>query len=271
MNNKNLPNIPIIYEDEHCLVINKPAGVVVHPDGKASGPFLTDWILDKYPQTREVGEPVQLTDGGTIERPGIVHRIDRETSGALIIAKTAEGHASLKKQFQKRSIEKKYLAFIYGTLKQMHGAIDLPIGRSRGDFRRYNAERNSRGEMREAFTQYVVLGQDPERRFTLVEAQPKTGRTHQIRVHFKALQHPIVGDELYAGNLVNINPKALGFERMALHAYSLIFDKVWNGKSERVNIIAPIPDDFRSAMLQIGLTPEVVLDPKKLKTLPKMN
>lgn len=295
--------IPILYEDEHCLAINKPAGVVVHPDGKAPGPFLTDWILANYPQTKDVGEPIVIEESEsdmqegvaldqkpvgnqnkkTIERPGIVHRIDRDTSGVLLIAKTAACHAWLKKQFQDRTIVKKYLAFVYGTLGKKYGVIDLPIGRSRGDFRRWNAERNSRGEMRPATTQYVVLGEFEgeqeegfKRKFSLIEAEPKTGRTHQIRVHFKAVQHPVVGDTLYAESLVKDQPKALGFKRMALHAYSINFTPlvgdVANGSSnstDRIMIAAPIPADFTSAMKIFGLDPKVVLHPNKLKMLPK--
>lgn len=285
--------IPILYEDEHCLAINKPAGVVVHPDGKAPGPFLTDWILANYPQTKNVGESILQTDGGVIERPGIVHRIDRETSGVLLIAKTAAGHAWLKEQFQNRTITKKYLAFVYGSLNDQYGMIDMPIGRSRGDFRRWNAERNSRGEMRPAMTQYVVLGAidqsrnyeanakkgsdgrggatigpaDMTKRFTFIEAEPKTGRTHQIRVHFKAIQHPIVGDSLYAESRVQAQPNALGFKRMALHAYSISFDKVGSGQ---ITVVAPVPEDFVHAMKIFGLDPAITLDPNKLKMLPKV-
>src|SRR4051812_36239179 len=98
--------IPILYEDKDIVAVNKPAGLIVHPDGKTIEPSLTDWIIKKYPKTKDVGEPIVTTDHGVIERPGIVHRLDRGTSGVLLIAKTKEGHACLKEQFQERTISK---------------------------------------------------------------------------------------------------------------------------------------------------------------------
>ena len=109
---KELPKIEILYEDTDIVAIDKPSGLMVHPDGRAEGPFLTDWILKKFPDTAAVGEPARAPDGTEMARPGIVHRLDRETSGVLLIAKTAAGHAYLKQQFKDRTIKKKYVAFV---------------------------------------------------------------------------------------------------------------------------------------------------------------
>ncbi len=228
-------NIPIIYEDADYVAINKPAGLVVHHDGKTETEVLTDWILEKYPATKDVGEPIVTTQHGTIVRPGIVHRIDKETSGVLIIAKTQEAHAALKEQFQDRLVKKSYLTFLYGEMEEEEGVIDRPIGRSRKDFRMWSAQRGARGEMREAETAYTVLKRGNG--FSYVEANPKTGRTHQIRVHFKAINHPVVADKLYAPN----HQGGLGFKRLALHAASVEF-ALLNGK--KVKVEAPLPEDF---------------------------
>src|SRR6185369_6890689 len=177
--------IPILYEDKDILAVNKPAGLVVHPDGKSKGPFLTDWVLEKYPKTKGVGEPIETKDYGVIERPGIVHRLDRDTSGVILIAKTKRGHEVLKEQFQNRTIIKKYLTFVYGEVKEQFGIINRPIGRSPSDFRKWSATRGARGELREAETWYTLIFYRSG--YSFLEVEPKTGRTHQIRVHFKAI------------------------------------------------------------------------------------
>jgi 23S rRNA pseudouridine1911/1915/1917 synthase len=229
-------DISILYEDKDIVVINKPAGLVVHSDGRTVEPTVAEWFASKYPESRDVGEKL-----GDIERPGIVHRIDRETSGALILAKTKEGHAHLKSQFQNREIEKTYHLFVYGNVKDDRGTINLPIGRSTGDFRKWSAQKGARGELREAVTYFEVLKRSEDKSFTFVEAKPKTGRTHQIRVHFQALNHPVVGDNLYAKG----KPTLLGFERTALHARRVVFK---NTEGEKVTVEAPYPDDFQKAL-----------------------
>ncbi len=234
-----LKDISIIYEDEHILVINKPAGIAVHPDGRTTEETLVDWILSKYPEIKGVGEPLTLSSGVLIERPGIVHRLDRETTGALIITKTAKSFKYFKKLFSDRKILKEYHAFVYGSLPRDFGTIDRPIGRSRTDFRKWSAEPKARGELREAKTYYEVMGRGEDS--TFVRALPKTGRTHQIRVHFKAISHPIVSDPLYAPK----REKILGFKRTALHAFSLEFIHI-NG--ETLVLKASYPQDFESAI-----------------------
>jgi len=247
-----IPTIEILYEDEDIVAVNKPAGLMVHPDGRATGPFLTDWVIKKYPKTLNVGEPTRTPDGKDILRPGIVHRLDRETSGVLLIAKTAKGHAHLKAQFKDRTMRKKYAAFVWGEMEEEFGTISRPIGRSGSDFRKWSAQRGARGDMRDAETYWTKLGSASQGegkdivRFSLIEAEPKTGRTHQIRVHFVAIQHPIVGDSLYAPK----RPPALGFTRAALHAKSIEFLDM---KGKRMKVEAPLPEDFVAAAKTLNI------------------
>jgi len=226
----------ILYEDKDIIVLDKPAGLVVHPDGRTNEPSVSEWFVSRYPESKNVGEPM-----GDIKRPGIVHRIDRETSGALLLAKTKKGHEHLKKQFQKREIEKVYHLFVYGSLKDDKGTIDLPIGRSASNFRKRSAERDARGEKREALTYFQVLKRFKNKSVTFLEAKPKTGRTHQIRVHFKAFHHPVVCDKLYAPK----KPCLLGFNRLALHARQITFKDISGGQH---SVLAKYPKDFLHAM-----------------------
>ena len=232
--------IPILYEDKDIVAVDKPAGLMVHPDGRQEGPFLTDWLIEKYPKTKNVGE----VEGG-IERPGIVHRLDRETSGVMLVAKTKAGHKFLKEQFQDRTIVKKYLAFAKGEIKDQFGIINRPIGRSPRDFRAWSATRGARGEMREAETWYELIAYRSG--YSFLEIEPKTGRTHQIRVHFKAINHPIIADSLYGSH----EASALGFKRLALHAYSIDFT---TRSGKRVIVKASLPADFINAIEELGIT-----------------
>lgn len=231
-------NIEILYEDDDALVVNKPAGLVVHADGRTQEPTLVDWFVAQYPDSHGVGEPIETSDGKSIARSGVVHRLDRETSGAIILCKTQDAFEYMKTQFKNREVEKIYVAFVHGELKHDEGEVDRPTGRSKNDFRKWTAERGTRGEMREAKTTYTVLARGEG--YSYIEARPKTGRTHQIRVHMKAISHPIVCDKLYA-------PKkgcALGFDRLALHAKELQFMSL---KGEMCCIEAALPKDFQKA------------------------
>ena len=227
--------IKVLFEDKDILAINKPSGIMVHADNKSSEPTIVDWILKKYPKIKGVGEPIIFKDG-EIDRPGIVHRLDKETSGVLLIAKNKESFVYLKKQFADRKIKKTYISIVDGNLKNDIGLINKPIGRSPSDFRRRLAGRGARGELREAVTEYKVLKRF--NKFSLLEVCPKTGRTHQIRVHMKYLSHPIVCDSLY-------NPKGFcpaGLGRLALHAKSIEFK---NTKGKTIKIEAPLPKEFK--------------------------
>lgn len=241
-------DITILYEDNDVLAINKPAGLVVHPDGRTKEPTLADWLLEKYPSIHGVGETIPLTKGGVIEKWGIVHRIDRDTSGVLLVAKTQESFLNLKSQFQARTIKKSYRAIAHGVFKEPVGTIDKPIGRSTSDFRRWSAEYGARGELREAVTEYKVLGVGTAEgsKLSYLEVNPHTGRTHQIRVHLKAVGHPILCDKLYAPK----SPCVLGFDRTALHAFSIVF-KGLDGVEHMAE--APIPGDFQAGLAEIGL------------------
>jgi len=242
-----LDKIQTLYEDDDLVVINKPSGLIVHPDGKREEESVAEWMVEKYPQTSEVGEPLTLSDGKIISRPGIVHRIDRETSGVLVLAKNQNSFLFLKAQFQNREVEKIYETFVWGNIKEDDGLIDRPIARSRKDFRLWSAQRGGRGELRDAQTYFRVL--DRKKEFSFVEVLPKTGRTHQIRVHFKAINHPLVSDSLYAPK----RSKALGFERLALHAKKISFK---NLAGEKILVEAHYPEDFEEGIRQFKNLPD---------------
>jgi 23S rRNA pseudouridine1911/1915/1917 synthase len=222
-----MEKIKVIYEDGDVLAIDKPAGLLVHgPDS------LVDWLKEKYPEIKKVGDDP--------ERPGIVHRLDKDTSGVLLAAKNQKTFEYLKSQFRDRKIKKKYLALVHGNVKNDSGVIDLPIAKSKSDFRKRAAVGKTIGKEREAVTEYLVKKRFKD--FTLVEAYPQTGRTHQIRVHFKAIGHPIAGDRLY-GPQKRIN--SLGLKRHFLHAAFLDF-VLQNGS--RVRFEADLPDDLQKAL-----------------------
>lgn len=234
----------IIYTSEHVIGVYKPSRLLVHTDGVSNEETLVDWVLREFPEIEGVGEPQKLKDGTIAKRHGVVHRLDRDTSGIILFARTQEGFASLKEQFKKRTIQKTYRAFVYGNIKEEEGEIDRPIGRSSKDFRMRSAQRGARGKLREALTTYSVLGRakDKENKETLtyLDVFPKTGRTHQIRVHMKAVHHPIVCDPLYAKG----RPCLFGFTRLALHAFSIDFK---DPQGEKMSLEAPLPEDFLHA------------------------
>lgn len=239
-------DITILYEDEDVIVINKPSGIMVHGDGRSTEPTVVDWFLAHTPASRGVGEPGLAQDGTPLERSGVVHRLDKETSGVLILAKTQSGFTHLKEQFHERLVRKEYRAFIYGTLKEKWGTITRPIGRSPRDFRMRSAERGARGVLRSAVTDWELLQQSGTHAY--VRVIPKTGRTHQIRVHLRSIGKPIVGDTLYASREVEQNNN-LGFSRLALHAYSL---KISLLSGEEKTYIAELPSDFSDALTSIA-------------------
>lgn len=233
----------ILFENNDILVINKPSGVMVHPDGKKEAETVAGWVTAQRPEIVGVGEPMNI-GGSHIDRPGIVHRLDEETSGALIIAKNQKAFEHLKQQFQAHTIAKEYHAFVWGHFKELRGTIDEPIGRNKNDFRRWHAGRGVRGELREASTSFEVATQFLDEsgvQFSFVHLFPKTGRTHQLRVHMKYLQRPIVSDHLYAPT----KPDALGFVRVALHARKITFSDL---SGEVLSVEAPYPEDFDSAL-----------------------
>lgn len=225
----------ILYEDQDLVAINKPAGIMTHPDGRSQEQTVSDWFAARYPKSATVGETQRLQDGTELVRPGIVHRLDKDTSGVLVLAKTQEAHEFLKAAFQDRDTKKTYLALTYGAPKEWKGTIDFPIGRSRQDFRLRSAQPKAKGQLRDAITHYLFLEEVGE--YALVKLMPETGRTHQIRVHLKAIHHPVVCDALYAPS--RTCPAELG--RLALHALRL---ELPLPSGERKTLEAPIPDDL---------------------------
>lgn len=231
--------LPILYEDDDIVAVAKPAGLLTHTDGRSSAETAEDWFQKKYP-TNAVPS-------------GYVHRLDRDTSGVLVFAKNATAHAFLQKAFNDRTVEKTYLALVYGVPKEKNGMIDFDIGRSRKDFRLRSAQPKAKGRLREARTRYEVIGE--ERGYALLKVQPETGRMHQIRAHLKAIHHPVVGDTLYAPGLsksktIGNKPQSFGapnrsseltISRLGLHAYTLNLPLP---SGARVLITAPIPNDL---------------------------
>jgi len=263
--------IDIIYEDNNILAINKSAGIMVHGDGRSKEKTIVDWILEKYPEIKGVGKPMILPDGTRIEKPGFVHRLDKDTSGIMLIAKNQKTFEFLKKQFQARTIKKVYQAIVWGNVKEDKGKIDKPIGRSPSTGY-FLSSRGVRGKMREAVTEYKVIkritnNQQPttDNKFTILEVCPHTGRTHQIRVHLKYINHPIICDKIYfdergaprtstlvhgvraksnQSNLYasNMPCPVLGLDRLALHAASVEF-LLPNNK--RMKLEAPLPEEMK--------------------------
>ena len=233
----------ILYKDKNILAINKPAGISVHGDGRSDVETLADLILKEYPEIRDVGEPMEVQVNGEVKiilRPGIVHRLDKDTSGVLLLARNTEAYEFLKKQFQNREIKKTYIALVSGHMKNDTGIIDASIGRSPSDPRKRIASRGKSGKLREAVTEYKVLERieiDGEK-YTWVEVYPKTGRTHQIRVHMKFLNHPVVCDKLYAPD--KLCPE--GITRLALHAKVIEFKDL---EGEIMKVEAPMPEDLK--------------------------
>lgn len=256
-------NIKVLFEDKNVLVIDKPAGIMVHSDGRSKEKTVADWLLLNYPSLKNVGEQLELRINNEelrIKRPGIVHRLDKETSGALLVAKNQKTFEMLKKQFQEHKIKKVYRAFVYGSVSDpkaslltgKRGVINVPIGRSQKDISTYTAGRGARPPVRDAVTEYIILKKftdtndekekkEVSHQYTYVEVYPKTGRTHQIRVHMRYINHPIVSDPLYRGE----KNLALGMKRLALHACSITF-ALPSGELKTVE--SPYPADFKKVI-----------------------
>lgn len=229
--------IPVLYEDEALIAINKPNNLQMHPAGNADMRTVAHWVITKHPEIRGVGENVL--------RPGIVHRLDRETSGVLAIAKTQLAFVALKGLFQSRAIEKTYIALVYGHMPALTGRIDKPLMQRSGELKRFAVETKHIPEAaRLATTFYRVLARYQD--FDLLEVTPKTGRTHQIRVHLASLGCPVVGDKLYAFKPMRRGEKLFSTRQM-LHAYRLCFELF----SKSYAFEAPLPEDFQSVLRDI--------------------
>jgi 23S rRNA pseudouridine1911/1915/1917 synthase len=219
--------LEILYEDDDIVAVNKPSGMVVYPaTGHAHG-TLVQGLLYGGRQLASVGGP---------ERPGVVHRLDKETSGVIVLAKSDPAYYDLVKQFKERAMEKLYLALAHGLLREETGEIEAPLGRDPRQRKRISVRAYGG---RPAHTTFRVLRRFEDEGVTLLEARPHTGRTHQIRVHLAAIGHPIVGDPLY-GPRDRLRRRA---SRLMLHAWKLAFTHPRTG--EWVELTAPPPPEFR--------------------------
>lgn len=231
------------------IVLNKPAGLAVHPaTSHAPGTkTLIDPLLAEYPELAQVGEDPS--------RPGIVHRLDADTSGVMVIARTQDAFDKLKTAFRDRTVQKSYTLLAYGTPDWAEKKVDLSIARtSSGKFGARHPNdvaklpKQKRDSFREASTEFSV--KKKYRQYTLMKARPRTGRTHQIRVHAKALGFPIVGDKLYAGKKQSNQTRSkLGLERQFLHASKLVFEHPRSGKL--IHFEAPLSNDLQHVLDQL--------------------
>ncbi|MFZ4632099.1 MAG: RluA family pseudouridine synthase [Patescibacteria group bacterium] len=237
----------IIFETSDYLVINKPAGLAVHGGGNIKEETLADLLLERYPEIKDVGDdPI---------RPGLVHRLDKEVSGLMVIAKNNKAFLHLKNQFKDRDINKEYTALVHGKMINESGEINFPIKRSSDGYkmaamplntsdllsRRKPTDRdqgNLEGlfKSRDAITQYSVLKRFIN--YTLLQVKIKTGRTHQIRVHFYALGHPLLGDNLYFNKKSKVQNKKVNFGRIFLYANKLSF-KDLDGETQDFSLEMP--------------------------------
>jgi len=224
--------IDVLHADDDLIVVNKPPGMVVHPAAGARGGTLVNALLFRF----------GALDGGDAERPGIVHRLDRDTSGVMVVARTRRAHEHLARQFRARTVEKTYWGLARGRVPQEEGVLTWSVGRDPVERKRMSTK-SKRG--RDATTAYSVL--ERVRGATVLEFRPKTGRTHQIRVHVAAMGHPLVGDRVYGGRLheraASPGPEVLvAFPRHALHASRLTFRHP--GDERRMRFEAMLPPDL---------------------------
>ena len=240
----------IIFENEHLLVIDKPSGLSVHGEGSDPTGTLVEWFLARVPSALGVGEPRIGSDGKEIERSGVVHRLDKDTSGVMVLAKDQETFDYLKKQFKDRLVKKEYRALVYGQMNERWGTIDRPIGRSARDWKLRSAERGAKGKLREAVTDWenITSGEYDGESFSYLKLKPKTGRTHQLRVHLKSISRPIVADKLYAIPKCEVSNN-LGLSRLALHSFRL---SLLLPSGEEQTFEAPIPADIDGAVTKIA-------------------
>ncbi|HEV8249919.1 MAG TPA: RluA family pseudouridine synthase [Gaiellaceae bacterium] len=213
----------IAFEDEHLLVVDKPAGVVVHPGAGRRGGTLVHGLVG------------QTAGGEDPDRPGIVHRLDRDTSGLLVVARSDEAHRRLQGLLRRRAIEREYLALVRGRPRSRRGRIEAPMGRDRREPTRMSLDTDT---PRDAVTHFEVVELLP--RHTLLRVRLETGRTHQIRVHLEAVGLPVSGDPVYGV------PGDLGLARQFLHAARLAFPHPFTG--DRVEVESPLPEDLEAAL-----------------------
>ncbi len=232
-------NIPldVVYEDKDIIVVNKPAGMVVHPTDR--GAHVSGTLVNAV-----MHHCRDLSGIGGEKRPGIVHRLDKDTSGLIIVAKNDSAHNNVAKQISDRKVTKIYTALLKGHLTPKEGSIESPIEKAHGqkDMRVSGSTR-----AKYALTNYKVIDYIGD--YTLVSIQIITGRTHQIRVHFAAIDHPVCGDEMYGNKTQNSKLKTLGLDRQFLHATELTFKLPKNG--EEIHLKAPLPPDLAGILKKL--------------------
>lgn len=228
----------VIAEYPDIAFIAKPSPLIVHSDGRTHEPTLTEWLVDRFPGIEKVGDTWISPQGDAIPLPGIVHRLDRTTTGIMVVAKTDAGFIFLKNSFKERRVKKTYSAIVNGTLTGA-GVVVAEIMRTKTAPRYWYARETTHDDIRAAITEWRAQQALPGA--TFVEATPLTGRTHQIRVHMQSIGHPLVGDHLYSHAL----PSLFGFTRPALHAKTLGL-MLPNGLYAEHN--APLPHDFVAAL-----------------------
>jgi 23S rRNA pseudouridine1911/1915/1917 synthase len=239
------PDLPlkILYQNKWFAILNKPAGIAMHPTTLNDTETVANWLVAHFSDILTVGEDTL--------RPGIVHRLDKDTSGVCVVAKTQETFMALKELFKQHSIQKTYVAIVHGHIIPKEGTIDTAIARSLTLRKQavVDTDLMVRGKIRNAITHYTVTQSLGD--FDIVEAQPKTGRMHQIRVHFFSIGHPIVGDKLYSTKLTRKADRALpqGVTRHLLHAKRLKF----NLFGEDYDFSSPLPADFTQFLDMINI------------------
>ena len=224
--------VTVTYEDEHLLVVDKPSGVAVHPGPGHRDDTLVNGLLARYPQIAEVGPP---------DRPGVVHRLDLDTSGLLIFALTPEAYTELGKAMRAREIRRTYTALVHGNIQPPQGTVDAPIGRDPSNRTRQAIVDSGRA----ARTHYKLV--ETVNRSSLLEVELETGRMHQIRVHMAAIGFPVLGDRTY--NKISYggtSPAVSGLSRQFLHASRLRFTHPMNGKE--MNVESPLPSELQSVL-----------------------
>lgn len=222
--------IPVLFENNDYIIINKPSGLVVHPYDYSTEYTLLDFLHEKLSEIFFGNNIITLQDKRIINLGGIVHKLDRDTSGVMVIAKKEEIFKDLQEQFRNHKINKLYIALVEGNIEKDVFTIDAPLGRSKKDYKQSTNPENPRGELRSAITDVHVLKRN--KITTLVELSPKTGRTHQLRAHMSSIGHPIIGDKIYGS--ITESP------RIMLHAHKLSF--MLNKKEYTFE--AEIPNEF---------------------------
>lgn len=226
----------IIYEDKNIIVVNKPAGISVHPVNFGQDNALVNGLIYKFPEIKNINDG----SSGSELRPGIVHRLDKDTSGVMVVARNQKTFDKLKKLFQDRKVRKIYLALVYGQLENKKGLIDKPLAKAADYKKQVVAGGRTKTKIRPAVTEYKVIKEFEN--YSLIEVKPQTGRTHQIRVHLASIGHPVAGDKIYKAR--NIKTEAQNIGRQLLHAKELEFELF----GKKYDFEVKMPEDFQNFM-----------------------